>query len=52
MIEAQGLRLGKDGKYTLWAGTGRIERGRRYEFTVDAERVTGLAPADRDTCCS
>ncbi|WP_051755522.1 hypothetical protein [Kitasatospora purpeofusca] len=50
--EVQGLQLGKDGKYTLWAGIGQVEQGWRYEFTVDAERVTGLALANRDTYCS
>ncbi|MFD4908216.1 hypothetical protein [Kitasatospora purpeofusca] len=50
--DAQGLQLGKDGKYTLWAGIGQVEQGWRYEFTVDAERVTGLALANRDTYCS
>ncbi|MFE6748923.1 hypothetical protein ACFVGM_23935 [Kitasatospora purpeofusca] len=54
--EAQGLQPpgndGKDGKYTLWAGIGRVEQGWRYEFTVDTERVTGLALVNRDTYCS
>ncbi len=50
--DAQGLQLGKDGKYTLWAGIGQVEQGWRYEFTVDADRVTGLALANRDTYCS
>ncbi|MEV0190737.1 hypothetical protein AB0I39_19630 [Kitasatospora purpeofusca] len=50
--DVQGLQLGKDGKYSLWAGIGQVERGWRYEFTVDAERVTGLALVDHDGYCS
>ncbi|MEK2494880.1 hypothetical protein WN990_35590 [Kitasatospora purpeofusca] len=53
--DTQGLQPGKDGKdgkYTMWAGIGQVEQGWRYEFTVDADRVTGLALVNRDTYCS
>ncbi|MFD7415224.1 hypothetical protein [Kitasatospora purpeofusca] len=50
--DVQGLQLGKDGKYSLWAGIGQVEQGWRYEFTVDTERVTGLALVNHDSYCS